>query len=668
MPSLLSTAQPNAGAPTRDFARHLDSLFEQAPVPMLILDRDRVVRGINRSAEQLGGAAIGSALGQPSGLALRCIHHLSLDGGCGFGSDCGSCALRNAIIETFRSRKPCYRVEAFLERGTGLPDLSFLVSVVPFGPPQDGLVLVTLEDVTERKRAETALKTSRANFHDIVERMEIGIIVADADGTARYVNPATEALMNRPSVGLVGKKLDFPLVDGASTEVELLDGLHHHRFVDVRTVTSRWEGRPAFLISLWDNTGRRLAEQSVKEHRERLALVIEGSNDGIWDWNVPTGEVYFSQRWKSMLGYGDDEIENHLDSWKRLLHPEDQERAQATIRDYFEGRTPAYELEHRLRHKDGDYRWILARGSTLRDAHGRPTRMVGTHVDLTDRRQAEEELRKMLHRLEDSHEQLKQAQLTLIQAAKIESVGTLAAGVAHEVKNPLQILLMGLRYIGRHLPPDRPELQTVVEDMRAATRRADAIVRGLLEFSTSQQLDLREESVNAVVERSLELVRYELVKHHVRLEKSLPAALAPLPMDRIKIEQVLVNLFLNAIHAMPSGGTLSIRTFSPGGEADTPPPASSQARPPDIATVIEVADTGPGIPPERIARVFDPFFTTKPVDKGTGLGLTVVKNIVELHGGTIDLRNRATGGLLVTLVFRNKNQNQDGACVEGVMI
>lgn len=507
---------------------------------MLILDRDRVVRGLNRSAARLGGSSIGSAIGEPSGMALRCVHHLAGDGGCGFSSRCGSCSLRAAILETFRTGAPRYRVEAFLEREAGRADVSLLVSVVPFGPRNDGLVLVTLEDVTERKRVETALKSSRANFHNTVECMEIGIIVADADGIARYVNPATEALLNRPYLELVGKRLEFPLVDGAATEVELLDGPRHHRFVDVRTTASRWEGKPAFLISLWDNTERRLAEES--------------------------------------------------------------------LRDVF-------------------------------------------------------------RKLEDSHEQLKQAQLTLIQAAKLESVGTLAAGVAHEVKNPLQILLMGLRHLSRHLPPDNPEIQNTVDDMRAATQRADAIVRGLLEFSTSHQLDLHDEPVAAVVESSLNLVRYELVKHHVRLETDLPQTLPPLPMDRIKIEQVLVNLFLNAIDAMPAGGTLSIRAFAQDEHSAARPlrgsrPAAARNR----ATVIEVADTGPGIPPDRIARVFDPFFTTKSVGKGTGLGLTVVKNIIELHGGTIDIRNRRDGGLLVTLLFHGASHTAIGTGDAEVMI
>lgn len=501
------------------------SLFESAPIAMLVLDRDRTVRLMNPMAQQLVQRAGG--IGPPPDLPMQCVHHLSVDGGCGFGADCRSCALRNAILDTFRSGKPQHGVEVSIGREGGQPGLSFLVSAIPFGPAQDGLVLVSLEDVTERRRAENALEASRASFHDIVERMEIGIIVADTSGIALYVNPATEALLNRPYSELVGTRLDFPLGDGAVTEVELLDGPRHHRFVDVRTVSSRWEGKSASLISLWDNTERRLAEQAIREHRERLALVIDGSNDGIWDWNILTGETYFSHRWKSMLGYSDDEIESRIDCWRRLLHPDDLGRSLDNLQRHLDGQTASYEMEYRLLHKDGTYRWILARGATLRDPSGRPMRMVGSHLDLTDRRRGEENLRNTLRELEESHRQLKEAQLTLIQAAKIESVGTLAAGVAHEVKNPLQIILMGLRYLGRHVGQDQPGVESVIADMRAATRRADAIVRGLLEFSASHQLDLRSESVNAIVGRAIELVRYELTKRRIRLNRDLSSAIPP---------------------------------------------------------------------------------------------------------------------------------------------
>ena len=135
---------------------------------------------------------------------------------------------------------------------------------------------------------------------------------------------------------------------------------------------------------------RTRAEEEAKRSRQRFELAVLGSGDGIWDWDLSTDEVYFSPRWKSMLGHTDGEVRNHLDEWKSRLHPEDRERALESLRCYFEGVAPAYELEHRLRHKDGSYRWILARGVALRDPTGKPHRMSGSHTDITEQKKSAE--------------------------------------------------------------------------------------------------------------------------------------------------------------------------------------------------------------------------------------------------------------------------------------
>ena len=134
-------------------------------------------------------------------------------------------------------------------------------------------------------------------------------------------------------------------------------------------------------------------EAELRVSKERLDLVLQGTNDGIWDWNLVTGRVYFSPRWKEMLGCADDEIGDTMKQWEMRLHPEDRERAFVTLQEYLSGKRAAFQLEHRLRHKDGSYRWILSRAVAVRDEEGKPLRMAGSHADLTERRLAEQALR-----------------------------------------------------------------------------------------------------------------------------------------------------------------------------------------------------------------------------------------------------------------------------------
>ncbi len=281
-------------------------------------------------------------------------------------------------------------------------------------------------------------------------------------------------------------------------------------------------------------------------------------------------------------------------------------------------------------------------------------------VKLSEREQI---LRRALLALRKSHEELKSAQLQLIQAAKLESIGRLAAGVAHEVKNPLAIILSGVEFLAQVVPPDDEDITSALGDMQDAVRRADSVIRGLLDFSTASELNPTSEDLNAVLEASVHLVRHALTRSHVMLVMDLEPGLPPVMLDRNKIEQVFVNLMINAVDAMPSGGTLTVRTHQRQMAATAPDVgyrATDRFRVGQTVVVAEIEDTGIGIDARCLTRLFDPFFTTKPSGKGTGLGLAVSRTIISLHGGTIQIANRDGGGARATVVFRSVRSQSEG--------
>lgn len=313
----------------------------------------------------------------------------------------------------------------------------------------------------------------------------------------------------------------------------------------------------------------------------------------------------------------------------------------------------------------GETLYVQVIKSPVYSASGELIGTQGIFWDITEKYRAEEELRrvnadlaakeeqllKTLSALKASHEDLLQARMHLIQAEKMESVGRLAAGVAHEVKNPLAIISMGLEYLDEACQSGKLD-GDVFRAMNDAVIRADSIVRGLVDFSADRELDVAPQSLNSMIQRALLLVKHELHRGHVTVDLDLGSDLPQIYLDPTKIQQVFINLFMNAIHAMTTGGILTVRTCLRPIQGNEIPGITDRFPSGKAAVVVEVDDTGTGIPPEKLAKVWDPFFTTKAVGRGTGLGLTVTRKIVELHGGAIGVGNRPEGGARVTVVLR----------------
>ncbi|MGQ9654665.1 MAG: ATP-binding protein [Thermodesulfobacteriota bacterium] len=235
---------------------------------------------------------------------------------------------------------------------------------------------------------------------------------------------------------------------------------------------------------------------------------------------------------------------------------------------------------------------------------------------------------RMIHELEQRQEEL-------VQSRKIAAIGTLTSGIAHELNNPLNNIVLTAEALRDDLRDLREtEVLSMIQDILAESERASEIVRDLLDFSRSEHRELEDLSIDVLVNDTLRLVRNQTMLSGIEVEAQIPPDLPGIIGERHSLQQVFLNLFINAIQAMPDGGVLRVTAFgSDGGQSVT----------------VEVADTGVGIAPEHIPRIFDPFFTTKQVGRGTGLGLSVTYGIVEKHGGKIGVRSEVGKGTTFTV-------------------
>ena len=256
--------------------------------------------------------------------------------------------------------------------------------------------------------------------------------------------------------------------------------------------------------------------------------------------------------------------------------------------------------------------------------------------------------------LTEAYQELKRTQEMLVQAEKMAAVGQLASGIAHEVKNPLGIILQCVNYLEPELNKDGGAHRETLQVMREAVKSADKIIRGLLDFSRPTPLELTPLPVAQVITASLALVQTQAEGKRIRLRTELATDLAPVLLDENQMKQVFINLILNAFHAMPNGGELVIRAY---GTQLTEPGVGVGARSSDVfhvgqrAIVCEVEDTGIGIPPDILPNVFNPFFTTKPPGEGVGLGLAITATIVEGHRGVIRIDSTPGTGTRVTMLL-----------------
>jgi PAS domain S-box-containing protein len=362
---------------------------------------------------------------------------------------------------------------------------------------------------------------------------------------------------------------------------------------------------------------KRTAE--LQQIEERLALTLDSVSDAIWDWRIDTNETYFSPRYYTMLGYSPYELPQHFDTWEMLLHPDDRSMAVKTVNRHLLTSTP-FEIEFRMRTKDNDYRWILGRGKTVqKDGQGKALRMVGTHMDITDRKKLEQRLQ---------HSQ------------KMEAMGILAGGIAHDFNNILAAIVGYAELVIEEIPENTRPAKRVL-GILSASERARTLVSQILAFSRKQETIFQSMDVREVVKEAVNFMRASLpatLAIHHDISNDLP----PINGDPTQIHQIVVNLATNGAQAMNQTGTLTISVTAVDLDADFTRTLPDTA--PGQYIRLRVSDTGCGISPVILPNIFDPFFTTKQKGDGTGLGLATVHGIVKAHGGDILVDSRSGHG------------------------
>jgi PAS domain S-box-containing protein len=367
------------------------------------------------------------------------------------------------------------------------------------------------------------------------------------------------------------------------------------------------------LLGLFsDITGRRLEVERVRESEELFRNMASCAPVMLWMSDRDKLCYFFNQGWLDFTGRT---MEQEVgDGWTEGVHPDDFQQCVETYRSAFDARRP-FEMEHRLRRHDGEYRWILDRGTPRFGSHGEFMGYIGCAADITERKQVEENDR----------------QIARLQ--RLAAMGEFAAAMAHELKQPLAAIMTNAEVAQKQLDsvsPPLSELRDIVSDILEDDKRASEAIDRIREFMTKRQPRTHSFDLNTAVGVVLQLVGGDAMRRRIELRTQLDQALPPVLGDRVQLQHVLINLAINAMDAMAqtadSSRCLTIQTKANG----------------EGYVEVTMTDRGTGIDPDHLPHLFESFFTTKA--EGMGLGLAISRSIVHSHGGRIWAENVPEGG------------------------
>ena len=489
-------------------------------------------------------------------------------------------------------------------------------------------------DITERKRAEEALKESERKFRAIFDSTSDGMFLLDLE-TKKFVmcnemcskmlGFTQEEFLNlgiadiHPSEDLpfifkhIGKVLEGNPGVRADIRFRRKDGTVF--FTDLSPSLMTADERKFALVVFKDITDRKQAEAILRESEERFRVVFERAGVGIALVDSTGYTLKSNPAIQNMLGYSADELAKM--HFTEFVHPEDAEEELNLFMELIAGKRDTFRREERLIAKDGRVVWIDLTVTSQRRPEGDLERVIVMIIDITERKQAEEQMLSL------------QAQLQ--QSQKMEAIGQLAGGVAHDFNNLLTVISVQAQLALRVLREGDP-LKEKLKDIELSADRAGNLTRQLLAFSRRQILEMKVINLNFIL-KDMEKMLRRVIGEDIELKAVLSDDLGMVKVDPGQMEQVIVNLAVNAKDAMPQGGKLFLETAN--AELDEEYVRSHVGMIPGAYIILSITDTGIGMSKEVKEQIFDPFFTTKEKGKGTGLGLSTVYGIVKQSGGDI---------------------------------
>ncbi len=549
----------------------------------------------------------------------------------------------------YRIRRKDGGVHWVFEKGRGVRDAKGGVEFL------DGFVM----DITDRKESELRLQKKSAEL-DIYFTSSLDLLcIADTGGHFIRLNPEWERILGYSTAELEGRSfLDFvhpddmestlSAISSLSGQQEVLSFENRYRCKDGIYRWIEWRSKPqgsTIYAVARDVTDRRKMEDALRLSREQFELAVSGSQDGIWDWNLRDNSLYLSPHWKQIIGYADEELSNDFKSFESGLHPEDKPRVMEYVGRYLKGGIENYNVEFRFRHKDGSYRWILARGAALRDADGKPYRIAGSHTDITDSKEAEQ-------RMLETNRQLAEATRSAEEmAARAETANRakseFLANMSHEIRTPMNAILGFTEILNSQIK--NPSHKEFLSSISVSGRILLGLINDILDLSKVEagklKLELTAVDPAKVFDEMRQIFTRELEKKglsfRIELEHGLPGSLM---LDEARLRQIVLNLMGNAIKFTNSGGiTLSAGRRISARVAGT------------IEFFFSVADTGIGIPLAQQEIIFEAFQQqegqTQSQYGGTGLGLAICRRLVQAMNGRITVTSEPGRGSVFEVVL-----------------